>query len=58
MTATSLVKTYAHGRGSTYPDLPWEPKQAFGAVRQLLHHPLAPRIRGQDWPERRRLTSA
>jgi endo-1,4-beta-mannosidase len=32
MTATSLVKTYARGHGSTYPDLPWEPKQAFSAV--------------------------
>jgi hypothetical protein len=25
MTATSLVKTYARGHGTTYPDLPWEP---------------------------------
>jgi hypothetical protein len=32
MIATSLVKTYARGHGTTYPDLPWEPKQAFGAV--------------------------
>jgi hypothetical protein len=32
MTATSLVKTYARGHGSTYPDMAWEPKQAFGAV--------------------------
>jgi hypothetical protein len=32
MTATSLVKTLARGRGITHPDLPWEPKQAFGAV--------------------------
>jgi hypothetical protein len=32
MTATSLVKTYPRGHGTTYPDLPWEPKQAFGAV--------------------------
>jgi hypothetical protein len=31
-TATSFVKTYARGRGSTYPGMPWEPKQAFGAV--------------------------
>jgi hypothetical protein len=28
----SLVKTCAQGHGTTYPDLPWEPKQAFGAV--------------------------
>jgi hypothetical protein len=32
MTSTSLVKTYACGHGTTYPDMPWEPKQAFGAV--------------------------
>jgi hypothetical protein len=32
MTATSLVKTYARGHGNTYPDMPGEPKQAFGAV--------------------------
>jgi hypothetical protein len=32
MTATSLVKTYERGHGSTYPGLPWEPKPAFGAV--------------------------
>jgi hypothetical protein len=32
MTSTALVKTYEHGRGTTYPDLPWEPKQAFAAV--------------------------
>ncbi|WP_344619793.1 hypothetical protein [Dactylosporangium salmoneum] len=28
----SLVKTYAHGRGTTYPDMTWEPKQACSAV--------------------------
>jgi hypothetical protein len=32
MTATALVKTYARRHGTTYPDLPWEPKQAFDAV--------------------------
>jgi hypothetical protein len=32
MSALSLVKSYASGRGSTYPDMPWEPKQAFRAV--------------------------
>ena len=32
MTATSLVKTCARGNGTTYPDMAWEPKQAFGAV--------------------------
>ena len=30
--ATALVKTYARRHGTTYPDLPWEPKQAFDAV--------------------------
>jgi len=32
MTSTSLVKTYERGQGTTYPGMPWEPKQAFGAV--------------------------
>lgn len=32
MTATALVKTYARGHGTTYPGMPWEPKQAFAAV--------------------------
>jgi hypothetical protein len=32
MSALSLVKSYTAGRGSTYPDMPWEPKQAFAAV--------------------------
>jgi hypothetical protein len=32
MTATSTVKTYARGHRSTYPDMSWEPKPAFGAV--------------------------
>lgn len=33
MAGFSLVKTYADGRhGTTYPDMPWEPKEAFGAV--------------------------
>jgi hypothetical protein len=32
MAATSLVKTYARGSGTTYPGLPWEPKPAFAAV--------------------------
>ena len=31
-TSTSLVKTYERGHGTTYPGLPWEPKQAFSAV--------------------------
>jgi hypothetical protein len=32
MGALSLVKTYARGHGTTYPDLPWEPKEAFHVV--------------------------
>jgi hypothetical protein len=32
MGALSLVKTYANGHGTTYPDLAWEPKRAFHAV--------------------------
>ena len=32
MSALSLVKSYPSGRGRTYPDMPWEPKQAFAAV--------------------------
>ena len=32
MTSTALVKTGGRGPGTTYPGLPWEPKQAFGAV--------------------------
>jgi hypothetical protein len=31
--STTLVKTYTGGRhGTTYPDMPWEPKEAFRAV--------------------------
>jgi len=32
MNAFSLVKTYRHGKGTTYPDMNWEPKQSFRAV--------------------------
>ncbi|HEX4060446.1 MAG TPA: hypothetical protein VHY58_05415 [Streptosporangiaceae bacterium] len=32
MSALSLVKSYTDRRGSTFPDMPWEPKEAFGAV--------------------------
>jgi hypothetical protein len=32
MSALSLVKTYARGHGITYPDMAWEPKEAFHAV--------------------------
>jgi len=32
MNAFALVKTYRHGKGTTYPDMNWEPKQSFYAV--------------------------
>ena len=33
MSSFALVKSYADGRhGTTYPDMPWEPKEAFRAV--------------------------
>jgi hypothetical protein len=32
MNALALVKTYRHARGTTYPDMSWEPKQSFHAV--------------------------
>lgn len=36
MSGMGLVKTYARGHGTTYPDMPWEPKEAFRAV--AAHH--------------------
>jgi len=44
MTSTGLVKTYERGHGTTYPGLPWEPKQAFSAVASFT--PLTERPRG------------
>jgi hypothetical protein len=41
MIATSLVKTYARGHGTTYPDLPWEPKAGVRRRGQLLRGPHA-----------------
>ncbi|TDQ00471.1 abortive infection protein [Labedaea rhizosphaerae] len=35
MGALSLVKTYAGGRGTTYPDMAWEPKESFHAVARF-----------------------
>ena len=32
MNAFSLVRTYRHGKGASYPDMNWEPKQSFSAV--------------------------
>ena len=35
MDSMSLVKSLPHGRhGTTYPDMPWEPKEAFAVVSQ------------------------
>jgi hypothetical protein len=34
MSSLSLVKTYEHGHGTTYPDMTWEPKEAFRAVAE------------------------
>jgi hypothetical protein len=35
MASSSLVKYYEHSRGTTYPDMPWEPKEAFWAVSKF-----------------------
>ena len=32
MASYSLVKSYADKHGTTYPDMPWEPKESFKAV--------------------------
>ena len=32
MSALSLVKSYTGRRGVSYPDMPWEPKEAFEVV--------------------------
>ena len=32
MSALSLAKSLGHGHGSTYADMPWEPKESFKAV--------------------------
>jgi hypothetical protein len=32
MASYSLVKSYADKHGTTYPDMPWEPKKSFQAV--------------------------
>lgn len=32
MASYSLVKSYVDKHGSTYPDMPWEPKESFKAV--------------------------
>ena len=38
MTTTSLVKYFERGRrGTTYPDMPWEPKESFRAVADYYY---------------------
>ncbi len=32
MASYSVVKTYADRKGTTYPDMPWEPKKSFAAL--------------------------
>lgn len=32
MASYGLVKSYTDRKGTTYPDMPWEPKQSFGAL--------------------------
>lgn len=46
MGALSLVRTYATGRGTTYPDLPWEPKQSFHAVAGFYGQAATPSVSG------------
>ena len=40
MDSMSLVKSLPHGcHGTTYPDMPWEPKKAFAAVARHFARP-------------------
>ena len=41
MSALSLVKSYTTRHGATYPDMTWEPKQAFGAVAGYYQQSIA-----------------
>jgi hypothetical protein len=34
MASYSLVKSYVNTHGTTYPDMPWEPKESFAAVAE------------------------
>jgi hypothetical protein len=47
MSALSLVKTHADRHGTTYPDLPWEPKQSFLAVADFYGRA---EPTGASWP--------
>jgi hypothetical protein len=40
MSSLSLVKTYEHGHGTTYPDMAWEPKDSFRAVAGYYAGPI------------------
>jgi hypothetical protein len=35
MASASLVRYLERGRGTTYPDMPWEPKRSFHAVAEF-----------------------
>lgn len=39
MNSYSLVKSYTSGHGTTYPDMPWEPKVSFRAVADYYAGP-------------------
>ena len=40
MASYSLVKSYADKHGTTYPDMPWEPKESFKAVADYFAKPI------------------
>jgi hypothetical protein len=42
MSSLSLVKTFERGHGSTYAEMPWEPKEAFRAVADYYSKESAP----------------
>jgi hypothetical protein len=42
MGALSLVKTYARARGTTYPDMSWEPKESFRTVADFYANQSSP----------------
>lgn len=50
MSGMGLVKTCARGRGTTYPDMPWEPKEAFWAVAAYYGREAGPAIGAQPGP--------
>lgn len=48
MASYSLVKSYADRDGTTYPGMPWEPKQAFRALAQHFTRSLHPTRKDDD----------